>query len=144
MKKSHTKETEVDLLKPVVANIAPAEQSDCFGQEFEGRASECSICSDSELCMIIFSEKVKTKKSAFEAEHGPLLDQSDLVGVDMGKIERLALKYQTEGEPMTFAELQDLIRIQANTKDDEAVIQFIKRELPLTKIYLQEGVCHVR
>lgn len=144
MKKSHNKETEVNLLKPVSKDILPTEQTDCFGVEFEGRASECSICADSELCMIIFSEKVKDKKLTFEIANGPLLDQSDLQGVDMVRIEKLARKYESEGEPMTFQELQDLIKSQGNTKDDEAVIQFIKRELPLTKIYLQEGVCRVR
>ena len=145
MKKSHTKETKVDLLVPIVpSSIIPEEVTDCFGQEWDARASECNLCADEVLCGILFAEKVKVKKSAFEAEHGPLLDQTDLVGVDMGKIERLAKKYESEGQPMTFQELQDIIKIQAKTKDDEAVIQFIKRELPLTKIYLQEGVCHVR
>lgn len=145
MKTPHKKETEVNLLIPIIpSSITPIEQTDCFGQEWDARASECNCCSDETLCSILFAEKVKVKKSAFEAEHGPLLDQTDLQGVDMAKIERLAKKYQTEGELMTFQELQDIIKIQGKTKDDEAVIQFIKRELPLTKIYLQEGVCRVR
>ena len=145
MRKSIEKETKVDLLVPIIpSSLIPEEASDCFSNEWEPRASECCQCADEGLCGILFVEKVKVKKSAFEAEHGPLLDQTDLQGVDMAKIERLAKKYQDEGEPMTFQELQDIIKIQAKTKDDEAVIQFIKRELPLTKIYLQEGVCQVR
>jgi len=145
MKKSHTVKTEVDLLVPVIPeSIVPTEATDCFGIEFESRASECSICADAELCQIKWAEDVKGKKLTFEVMNGPLLDCSDLQGVNMAKIERLALKYQSEGEPMTFQELQDVIASQANTKDNEAVIQFIKRELPLTKIYLKEGVCLVR
>jgi len=45
---------------------------------------------------------------------------------------------------MTFEELQKIIQGEANTKDVEAIIQFIKRELPLTKMYLKEGLCLVR
>lgn len=144
MKKSHTKETKVDLLVPVPDGIIPEETTDCFSNEWDARASECNLCADEVLCGILFAEKVKVKKSAFEAEHGPLLDQTDLQGVDMVRIEKLARKYQDEGVPLTFQELQDVIAVQAQTKDNEAVIQFIKRELPLTKIYLQEGVCRVR
>jgi uncharacterized protein YqfB (UPF0267 family) len=145
MKKSHEKKTEVDLLVPVkIAEIIPEESTDCFGKEWDARASECCMCADETLCSILFNEKTKAKKKAFEDEHGPLLDQTDLQGVDMAKIERLAKKYQDEQAPMTFQELQDVIASMANTKDNEAVIQFIKRELPLTNIYLKEGVCHVR
>jgi hypothetical protein len=142
MKKSIEKKTEVDLLKPV--DPKALEAIDCFGTEFESRSSECSQCADSELCLILYAENIKSKKLAFETEHGPLMDSTDFQGVDMAKIERLAKKYQDEGEPMSFQELQDVIASQANTKDNEAVIQFIKRELPLTKIFLKEGVCYVR
>ena len=144
MKKPKEKKTEVDLLIPVDPKILTTNTGDCFGVEFESRSSECSQCADSELCMIKWSEDVKGKKLAFETEHGPLLDATDFPNVDMAKIERLAKKYQSEGEPMTFRELQDVIASQANTKDNEAVIQFIKRKLPLTKIFLSEGVCLVR
>jgi uncharacterized protein YqfB (UPF0267 family) len=145
MKKQHNKETKVDLLAPIISNtIVCSEQTDCFRKEWDARASECNICSDEILCGILFSEAVKSKKKAFEVEHFPFLDQCDFKGVDMTKIERLAKKYEEEGEPMTFEELQKLIQDQANTKDVEAIIQFIKRELPLTKIYLTEGVCRVR
>jgi hypothetical protein len=145
MKKSHEKKTEVDLMVPVVPeSIIPNETTDCFGKEWESRASECCICSDETLCSIVFNEQVMSKKLTFEIQNGSLLDASDFQNVDMAKIERLAKKYQDENEPMSFQELQDVIASQANTKDNEAVIQFIKRELPLTKIYLKEGVCLVR
>jgi hypothetical protein len=142
MKKSREKKTEVDLLKPI--DPKTLEAIDCFGLEFDSHSSECSSCADSELCLIKWSEDVKGKKIAFEIQNGPLMDQVDFASVDMARIERLAKKYQDEGQPMTFQELQDVIAGQANTKDNEAVIEFIKRELPLTLIYLKEGVCQVR
>jgi uncharacterized Fe-S cluster-containing radical SAM superfamily enzyme len=145
MKKQHEQKTEVNLLVPVDPKvIQTTEQTDCFGKEWDARANECCVCADETLCGILFNEKVKTKKLTFEIEKGPLLDQCDFPGVDMARIERLAKKYESEGNPMTFMELQDLIQQQANTKDNETVIQFIKRKLPLTKIYLSEGLCLVR
>jgi len=145
MRKNHEKSTKVDLLVPVVpGDLQPEEKTDCFGVEYSPRDSTCSLCADIDLCGIVFQEKVKDKKLTFEIENGPLLDQTDFQGVDMVRIEKLVRKYEGEGEPMTFKELQDLIAGQANTKDSEAVIQFIKRELPLTNIYLKEGVCYVR
>ena len=143
MKKSIEKKTEVDLLVPVTAPVSDT-ASDCFGLEFDSHASECSQCADSELCMIKWSEDVKGKKLTFEIEHGSLLDSVDFKAVDMIRVERLAKKYQDEGSPLTFDELLKLIAQQANTKDEESVIQFLKRELPLTKIILAEGVCKVR
>jgi|WetSurMetagenome_2_1015567.scaffolds.fasta_scaffold914003_1 hypothetical protein len=145
MKTLHQKQTKVDLLVPMVpGDIHPEEQTDCFGLEYSPTDRDCSICSDQDICGIVYSEKVKIKKKSFEVENGPTLDMTDFKGVDMNNIERLARKYETEGEPMTFEELQNAIKMLANTKDEEAVIQFIKRELPLTKIYLKEGVCRVR
>jgi hypothetical protein len=145
MKKEHKIETKVDLLVPVVpGDIVPTESADCFGVEFDPHSQECSICADETLCHIVWAESVKDKKLTFQVMNGPLLDATDFPAVDMARIERLVKKYQDEGEPMTFQELQDVIAGQANTKDSEAVIQFIKRELPLTKILLKEGVCLVR
>jgi hypothetical protein len=145
MKKSHTKKTEVDLLVPIVPeSVTPVETTDCFGIEFESRSSECVQCADNELCMIVWAEKVKDKEKIIEKDHGPFLNKCDFPAVDMTKIERLAKRYQDEGSPMTLQELQDVIAQQANTKDTEAVIQFIKRELPLSLMYLKEGVVYVR
>jgi hypothetical protein len=145
MKKQHEQGTEVNLLIPVdPATIQTTEQSDCFGREYSPHASECAMCADNELCAILWAENIKGKKAIFEAEHGPLLDSVDFAGVDMARIERLAKKYEEEKAPMTFEELQKLIQEQANTKDVESIIQFIKRELPLTKMYLKEGLCLVR
>ena len=145
MKQPHNKKTKVDLLVPVTPeSVMPEEVTDCFGQEFQARNSDCSLCADGDLCQIVYTEKVKDKKKDFEVEHGPLMDETDFKGIDMTRIEKLAKLYQEKEEPMTFEELQDIIKEEAYTKDSEAVIQFIKRELPLTKMYLKEGKCLVR
>jgi hypothetical protein len=145
MRKAIEKKTEVDLLVPVtLESITPEEVSDCFGLEFAARNSDCSLCADADLCQIVYTEKVKGKKLTLEIENGPMMDAVDFKGVNMKRIEALARKYQESDQPMTFEELQEVIRGEANTKDDEAVIQFIKRELPLTMMYLSEGLCKVR
>ena len=146
MKQAHTIQTKVDLTVPITPeSITPEEVTDCFGtDEYNPQDSSCSLCSDLEICGIKFQELVKVKKKKFEQEKGPLLDMTAFETVNMSKIEQLAKKYEEESEPMTFEEIQKFIQEQAVTKDVEAVIEFIKRELPLTKMYLKDGLCLVR
>lgn len=146
MRKPRTKPTEVDLTVPVdPEKLLREDENDCFGtDQYAPQDKDCSLCADIEICGIKFQELVKTKKKIVEAEKGPMMDQTDLDGVDMGKVEKLARRYQDEGEPMTFAELQDAIKLQAKTKDTNAVIELIRRELPLTKMMLKDGVVYVR
>jgi len=146
MRKPKTEPTKVDLTTPIDPGMyLPEDEADCFGtEEYSPQNKDCSLCSDIEICGIKFQEHVKTKKKVVETEQGPLMDQSDLDGVDLGKVEKLAKKYYLEGSPMTFEELQEAIRIQANTKDNDAVLELIKRELPLTNMILKEGLVYVR
>jgi hypothetical protein len=146
MRKPRTKQTEVDLTVPVdPGKILADDETDCFGTEqYSPQDKDCSLCSDIEICGIKFQELIKGKKRAVETEQGPMMDQTDLDGVDLGKVEKLADKYYKEGSPMTFEELQEAIRIQANTKDDDAVLELIRRELPLTRMILKDGLVYVR
>ena len=145
MKNPHMKQTKVNLLTPVdPKSIVTEEQSDCFGQEYNPRDRDCSICSDIQLCGLVYAEKTKDKKVAFEIQHGPLMDITDFKGVDIVRIEKLVKKYEEEQEPMTFEELQKLIQDQAATKDVEAIIQFIKRTIPISNLIIREGHIYVR
>jgi hypothetical protein len=146
MKQARTTQTKVDLTIPVdPGNFLPNDETDCFGtDDYSPQDHLCATCADIEVCGIKFQEATKKKVKAVEAEHGPMMDQCDIDGVNFKTIERLALKYQDEGEPMTFEELQEVVALQAKTKDSEAVLELIKRNLPLTRIVLQEGVCRVR
>jgi hypothetical protein len=145
MKKLHEKATKVNLLVPVLPkDIVPEEVTDCWGTEYLPTCGECSICADFELCGIVFADNVKGKKLTFEIEHGPLLDTADFSNVDMSRIERLATKYEDEGEPMTYEEMQQIIQGEANIKDSESIIQYIKRELVNTKMNIREGYIYVR
>lgn len=144
MRKAHEKQTKVDLTVPIIpSSIIPDEKTDCFGTElYNPQDKDCSICSDIEICGIKFQELVKAKKKKFEDVQGPTLDMSNFEGVNMPQIMKLALKYQQEGNPMTIEELQDIVQLQARTKDQEAVLQFISRELPLTSMYIKnEHIC---
>jgi uncharacterized Fe-S cluster-containing radical SAM superfamily enzyme len=145
MRQSIKTKTKVDLLVPVVpGNLHPVEPSDCFGNEYLPTCGDCSVCADMELCSIIFADNVKRKKLTFEIEHGPMLDTADFANVDMSRIERLATKYEDEGEPMTYEEMQQIIQGEANIKDVESIIQYIKRELVNTKMSVKGGYIYVR
>jgi hypothetical protein len=146
MKQPHTTPTEIDLTVPVdPTSIVPTEQTDCFGtEEYNPQDKDCSLCSDIEICGIKFQELIKTKKVKVETEKGPMLDQSDIDGVNFKKIEKLANKYYLEGDPMTHEELIEAVMIQANTKDEVAALELIRREMPGTNMVLKDGKVYVR
>ena len=142
MKKPRNEKQEVDLLKPVTLSDVPEE--DCFGKEYNPQDRDCSICADIEICGIKFQSLVQKKKKAFEEKHGPLMDETDFKSVNMEKLEKLAKKYEDEGEPMTHEELVQAVSGLANTKDEVAVIEFLKRTLPLSNLILKEGNVYAR
>jgi uncharacterized Fe-S cluster-containing radical SAM superfamily enzyme len=143
MRKPKETKQKVDLLKPVT--ILDGSAGDCFGTEFYNpQDKDCSICADIEICGIKFQGIIQKKKTDFEQKHGPLLDQTDFDSVNMAKIEELAIKYEEEGEPLLFQELVDAVSDLARTKDDIAVIEYLKRTIPTTNLILKEGKVYAR
>jgi hypothetical protein len=143
MRKPREVKQEVNLLKPVT--IPDGGVGDCFGTDFYNpQDKDCSICADIEICGIKFQGIIQKKKTDFEQKHGPLLDQTDFQSVDIAKIEELAIKYEDEGEPMLFQELVDAVSELACTKDDIAVIEYLKRTIPTTNLILKEGKVYAR
>lgn len=142
MRKPKENKKEVDLLKPVI--IPEGNLEDCFGREYNPQEPDCSICADIEICGIKFQSIIQKKKQEFEETHGPLLDQADFKSVNMAQIEVLVKKYEAEGEPMTHEELREAIAEQARIKDEVAVIEFIKRTIPVSNLILKEGKVYVK
>jgi len=143
MRKPKEEKQEVDLLKPV--NLPDGEAGDCFGTDlYNPQDKDCSICADIELCGIKFQGVVQKKKTEFEEKHGPLLDETDFASVNMDKIAALARKYEDEGDPMSFQELVELVSELACTKDEVAVIEYLKRTLPVTNIITKEGKVYAK
>ena len=142
MKKSRTDKKEVDLLKPVI--IPDADLEDCFGKEYDPQDRDCSICADIEICGIKFQGIIQKKKREFEEKHGPLLDEVDFKSVDIAKIEKLAKQYEEDGYPMLFQELTDVVAELANTKDEIAVIEYLKRTLSTSNLIIKEGKVYVK
>lgn len=141
MKKAKTEKTEVNFLKPAV--IPEVDPEDCFGQEYDPRDKDCSLCSDIDFCGIVHADKVKKKIKQTEQESGPYLDQTDFASVNWKKIEEKAKEYEDAGEPMTFEELTEAISTIAKTKDEIAVTEFIRRELPKTTLNIKAGNVYI-
>jgi hypothetical protein len=139
MRQSRKDKQEVDLLKPV-GNLPDPEPGDCFGSDlYDPRDKDCSLCADLLLCGIRREATLRTKKKQFEEEHGPMLDEVDFKSVNWETIHKKALEYEDTGEPMTFQELIDAILIIAKIKDEVAVAEFIKREMPERLFNIKDG-----
>lgn len=142
MKKPRTDKKEIDLLKPVV--IQEADSEDCFGKEYNPQDRDCSICADIEICGIKFQGVIQRKKKEFEEKHGPLLDEADFKSINFAQIENLVKKYETEGEPLTYEELFEVVSQQGRIKDEIAVIEYLKRTIPVSNLILKEGKVYVK
>jgi len=137
------KAEKVDLLKP----YTPSKPQDdgCFGNMWDPQHKDCSICADIEVCGILYQQNhIQIKKQKFEEENGPTLDMTDFEAISIEKVEKLALQYQNDQEPMTVDELISYIKTQARTKDTVAVREYLKRVLPMTKMHIQEDEIHVQ
>ena len=137
MRKAKTVKQEVDLLKPVV--IPELSSDDCFGNEYSSRDNDCAVCSDSDFCSLVYADKLKKQIKQTEKDSGPFLDMTDFSSVDWVKIAQKAKEYADAGEPMTFQELTEAIATIARTKDQVAVVEFIRRSLPDTTINMKDG-----
>lgn len=135
------KETEsgIDLLKPYTPS-KPSED-DCFGHMWDPQHKDCAMCASSDVCGILYQQiGVLKAKGDFEKAKGPTLDETDFSRVKLSKFEKLAAQYEKEGElPITLEELYTAIRDLARTKDDTAVREFLNRELPKTKLAINEN-----
>lgn len=67
-RKSKKKATKVNLKKPVNVEIFGTEDDPCFGKHYSDKAEECGMCGDSELCIIIMSQKQHGKRAEIEAK----------------------------------------------------------------------------
>jgi len=58
--------SELDLLKPLDLTLIGTENDPCFGKLFDLKAEECKICGDSEICSIVFSQKLNIDRLILE------------------------------------------------------------------------------
>lgn len=142
-RKPKEKAASVDLLKPYTPSVL--KDDECFGNMWDPQHKDCSICADIEVCGLLYQQTtIAAKKRNFEKENGPTLDMTDFSRVDLKKLEAVAAQYQKNKDPMTLNELMDAVASLAKTKDIVAVREFLKRELPLTNMTMQNNEIHVQ
>jgi hypothetical protein len=57
---------KIDISKPVPLEALGTENDPCFGKHQDPRASECQRCGDSEICLIVMSQKNHIKRLEIE------------------------------------------------------------------------------
>lgn len=67
MKRKPRKMTKgIDLLKPVNIEDLGGENDPCFGKHNDPKAEECQRCGDCELCAVVQSQNLHTKRAKVE------------------------------------------------------------------------------
>lgn len=115
--------TEVDLLVPISqVTLPPVEEGDCFGKMWDIKHTQCQVCADSEICGILFSEKVADREAEIEKENNKFLDSSDWAG-----LEQTDLRIWLAAKTRSVEDFLDYILVKANTTDETAAVEYIKR-----------------
>lgn len=113
-KQSKKSKADIDLHKPLPATLdVYTDPEDCFAKEWDPTHSECSVCSECDLCGTMFNKKVVAKEKEL-GEKEQFLDLTDFTLVDWGGILE-----NIEGKNVAdvFAQVQK----EARTPDEVAV-----------------------
>jgi len=120
MRQKKETRTKADLSKPLNIEAVATDDGTCFGKEWDMADRECQYCADNEVCGILFSKQLKTTVKAIEEKNPTFLDYSDFDSLDEDTV-------ISKINGMTSQELFDFIKTNANTEDDVAVVEWIKR-----------------
>lgn len=69
---------EIDFFKPLNITDFGTEKDPCFGKLYDVKANECSRCGDSEICLIVMSQRMNTTRKKLEKENS-YLDTEDIL-----------------------------------------------------------------
>lgn len=124
----------------------PITSDDCFGQEYDLTAKECTLCHAAAHCASVYAKAIKAPKVASaEKKEGPFLDQvTFLTPVQKEKVKATIQSCQDAGEPITTEEIFDYFLKRMNTKDDEIVINALKEFKAEYGITSKEGLMYVK
>lgn len=67
-KPRNKQQKQLDLLYPIDITKLGSQEDPCFGKHFLPSCSECQRCGDAELCQIVISQKLHTKRGKIEKE----------------------------------------------------------------------------
>lgn len=58
-----------DIFKPITSiDVLGTENDPCFGKSYDLTTTECKMCGDSELCAIVFAQKLNKTRAEIEKE----------------------------------------------------------------------------
>lgn len=121
---NRTQRTDIDLTKPVdVGALSKTISEDsCWGRMWDMRNTFCQICADCELCGILYGERMADMEAAIQADNQTFLDRQDWAAID-----ETDLRIFLAAKERTSQDFFDYIKYKAQTSDDEAVVEYIKR-----------------
>ena len=63
------KVTDKQMLKPLNIEDFGSDDDPCFGKLFDLATAECKRCGDSEICGVVFAQKLNTVRTKVEEKH---------------------------------------------------------------------------
>ena len=130
MRRNVTSTSELNLLVPLDKEkiMSEMKDSDCFGKEWDPEERECSMCSASVPCGIIFQDTLKAIKKKKEKD-------------PFKKLEKVIADWQRSGEPATVKDMFEYFCKVLSTNDEEVVVARMKKFIKGSDdIYTKKGI----
>jgi len=129
---------KVDLLVPInAAAFKPKDAEDCLGRAWDMSSTECPVCAMCDICCILFQETLAASVKAVEDKNVTFLDKTDFENIN--QTELLAEIISRSGE-MPVSELIDKVMAIAETADEVAAVEWLKRFIKDNPIKTVEGI----
>lgn len=118
--------TGVDLTKPVDKQSIRQgiSQDSCLGREWDMRSRECPVCAMNDICGILFQDNVNVKVKEVEEKNVTFLDKTDFKSIDA---DALYARCVAQSGQLPIEQLAEEVKSMANTADDVAVFEWVKR-----------------
>lgn len=114
----------VDLTVPINKQLIDIPAEGCFSREWDMGSPECPVCAMNDICGILFQDVVNKKVKEVEAKHTTFLDKTDFKNIDT---EALLKEIRENNGVVPVEFFATHIKKTANTADDVAVLEWIKR-----------------
>lgn len=111
-----------DITKPI-KELEDKPTVECFGLDWDPTTRECSVCAANEICAVVTAKSTASIVKEKEKGVGFYMDQQDF----QFDQEHLLSEIINKSGKMTSAELVALVKSEAKSRDDVAVIEWIKR-----------------
>lgn len=147
-RKARSKEVKnnPDFSKPILYDLSKiGTDDDCFGIHHDLQASECKMCGDSELCQIVFGQRLHIRRNKQEEKFIAKDLEDNKVSEKFIQVREYLLKKFKEKSELRFMPVYKSLNTQFfEGKRDQRYIKQIIKDLNIFQLFKAYGKLHIK